>query len=169
MTKEKSKRVVEVLFAIYPNARGFGYAIIADTEEVLDYGIANFKEKTVKNYIKRFSQLLELYEPTVVILEDYKKNTNPKSKKTKKLIEAFKKECTKRFLKYKTYSREDIRTVFNHFNAKTKYEIALVLVRWKEELSICLPNKRKAWEPESYRMGIFDAFSLAMTYYYVEG
>ena len=64
------------------------------------------------------------------------------------------------------YSRNDIRFVFNAFNAHSKYEIAKVITDNVKQLPVELPKKRLSHKPEHYSMTIFDAISLAITHYY---
>lgn len=161
----KDKRTTEITLSIFPNARGFGFALIENAGQIIDYGIANIKERKREDYLKRFQLILDHYLPTVVILEGYEVE-HKKNKQTVKLMQDFQNFCKEKNIRCERYSRKKIQEIFRFFDAESKYEIALVIVRWFKELAICLPEPRKAWEPENYRMGIFDAFSLAMVYCY---
>ncbi len=162
------KNKSEVILAIFPNARGFGYALIDAVEKPIDYGMVNPQEKKISHFRERFQFLVDVYRPQIVILEDCEQSKT-KSKRIKKLIALFRREASDQGLIVCSYTRQQIREVFLNFEAITKYEISKVIVRWIPELKPFVPNKRKAWEAEASQMGIFDAFSLAMTYYYEEG
>src|SRR5262249_17385517 len=62
-------------------------------------------------------------------------------------------------------SRRDIRKAFAPAGARNKYDIAIALASIFPELSPRLPPYRKVWMSESERINIFDALSLALTYY----
>ena len=70
-------------------------------------------------------------------------------------------------LKVILYSRDQIRDVFEQFGAVTKYEISKVLLTEFKKLELREPKKRKTWESESHNMPIFDALSLALTWYWL--
>lgn len=67
------------------------------------------------------------------------------------------------------YSRNAIRDAFAEHGVRTKYEIAEHIAAEFPELAPRLPPPRKCWLPEDPRMGIFDAASLAVTYFATEG
>jgi hypothetical protein len=71
-------------------------------------------------------------------------------------------------LKLHEYSRNQIKEVFNAFGCETKYEIAMKVLSWYPQLQSRTPEKRMAWMAEPYQMGVFDAFSLMLTHYYLK-
>jgi len=46
-----------------------------------------------------------------------------------------------------------------------KYEVASVLAKQFPALASRLPHKRKIWQSEDYRMGIFDAAAVGVAYF----
>jgi hypothetical protein len=46
-----------------------------------------------------------------------------------------------------------------------KYEVASALARQFPDLALRLPPKRKCWQSEHYRMGIFDAAAVGVAYF----
>jgi hypothetical protein len=46
-----------------------------------------------------------------------------------------------------------------------KYEVALALAKQFPALASRLPPKRKIWQSEDYRMGIFDAATVGVAYF----
>jgi hypothetical protein len=66
----------------------------------------------------------------------------------------------------KLFSREQVRRVFFANGQGTKQAPAEILAkRFPEELGSRLPPKRRPWMSEDYRMDIFDAVSLALTFF----
>jgi hypothetical protein len=65
----------------------------------------------------------------------------------------------------KQFSRIDIKTAFANRNASTKYEIAQAVSRELSDLAPWLPAPKKIWMSEDRWLGMFDAASLALTFY----
>jgi len=61
-------------------------------------------------------------------------------------------------------SRGDVNRAFVGFESN-KYEVASALARQFPDLASRLPPKRKIWQSEDYRMGIFDAAALGAAYF----
>jgi len=59
-----------------------------------------------------------------------------------------------------------VKKVFAVFRANTKHEIAHAVAQQLPELAPRLPRFRKPWMSEDYRMAIFDAAALALTYFH---
>ena len=51
-------------------------------------------------------------------------------------------------------------------DATTKQEIAIAIAERFPELAPRLPRSRKPWMSEDYRMSIFDAVALALTFFF---
>jgi hypothetical protein len=63
-------------------------------------------------------------------------------------------------------SRDQIREVFENFGVSTKFEISQWLLTEFKELETRRPRERKLWTSEDRNMAIFDALSLALTWFY---
>lgn len=81
------------------------------------------------------------------------------------LIRAMQGLGTSRALAVVRFARADIRRCFALLEARTKPEIAAAIAQHFPELAPRLPPKRKIWMSEDERMSIFDAVSLALTYF----
>ena len=110
---------------------------------------------------------MDFYTPDVVLVEDTADPSSRRCSRVRKLIQSILKESQKRKIQASKYSRSTIRGVFAQFNAQTKYMIAKKIVEWLPALQARLPPERKPWMSEDYRMGIFDAVALALTFYYL--
>ena len=58
-----------------------------------------------------------------------------------------------------------MRRLFAADGAVTKYQVATAIAEGIPELAPRLPGVRKIWLPEHANMSIFDAASLALTYF----
>lgn len=154
----------ERMIAIYPNTLGFGYVILNDKGEILDYGMVSVRPVQNKKCMDRIHEMTLYYQPKVLILEDYK-NSN-KSERVRKLIRNICDYAQDNIRIFK-FSREQVRNTFEVFGAKNKYEISKKISEVYPQLKTKLPDKRKPWEPENYYQGIFDAMALVLTHHYL--
>jgi len=70
----------------------------------------------------------------------------------------------KRKVKFKSFSRPEVKDGFAESGATTKQEIAVGITKRFPKLRPRLPRFRKPWMSEDYRMSIFDAVGLALTF-----
>lgn len=154
------------LLALYPNARGLCYACIQMPSNLIDYGVANPLPFSKARFIKRVEKFIEFYQPKIVVLRGIEKDTW-KNMQSGQLIEGITQLANERGLSVHSYTRKQIRDVFDVHEAKTKHEISQKLISWIPDLAPLAPQPRKLWMPEDHRMGIFDAVALAVTHDYL--
>ncbi len=157
-----------LVVTLYPNALGMGYVISETPKELINYGIARIRPLTKDKYVKRLFRFIKEYKPTLILLRGYSDADNRISKRVVKVIDAFEQEAIKMDLPVYKYSREAIKEVFSQFEGNSKYSISKTITSWYPELKRFMPDIRVYPNPENYRMGIFDAFALMLTHYYME-
>jgi len=152
------------MIAIHPNTLGFGYVVLNEKGEILDYGIIAVRPVSNRKCLDRIHEMILYYQPNILILEDYK-NSN-KSERVKKLLKDiyYYGQDSIRIFKY---SKEQVRNTFEVFGARNKFEISRKISEVYPQLKSKLPEKRKTWEPENYYQGIFDSMSLVLTHQYL--
>jgi len=158
----------ELVLTLYPNGVGMGYIISDNPKEIINYGVARILPLSKERYIKRLRKFLEIYEPSIVVIRGYLQSDKRISRRTKKMIEAFKLEAENRGLNVYTYTRDDIKNVFDQFGKNTKYHINKTICKWYPELKHRMPNLRRNTQSEHYQTGLFDAFSLMLTHHYIK-
>ncbi len=156
-----------IVLALYPNARGFGYAFLESAILARDCGIVTISPISNSKCLKRIKEFIEYYEPTLVIVQDCKGKYSRKSQRVKDLIETIVGYCHAKSLPVKRYTREQIRFVFAQFNCKSKFEIARKIAEALPMLQNKLPEMRKPWMCENYNQGIYDSISLAFCHFYM--
>lgn len=166
--KTKQEPKDEIILSIYPNSIGFGYAVMSSALTVLNSQVVQVKPVSNVQAMKRIREIINYYEPKVVVIEDYKGIGSRKSKRIQKMIDTISRYAHTKYLKTYSYSRSDIRYVFSSFNAHTKYEIACVIAENVKNMEHKLMKKRKTSESEKYMAGAFDAVSLGVTHFYME-
>ena len=166
MTQSTQRR--NIVYALYPNANGFGYVYLDSPRNLLDYGAVRINPISNRKVMDRIKKSFDYLRPSIVIIQDPEGMASRVGRRVRRLIDKIIVLATEDKLKVVQYSRDQVRDVFEQFGAVTKYEIAKVLLTEFKELELREPKKRKTWQTESHNMPIFDALSLALTYYWVE-
>ncbi len=113
-------------------------------------------------------ELLERYRPDVLVLEnptDHRGASRTlRVARIHKAVSRFAREATG--TEVVSISRKDVRAAFAQFGALTKHDIAKVIAKNLDAFATRMPKERRAWRPEDRRMGMFDAASRALTFYY---
>ncbi len=160
----------KLVLAIDPTSRGFGYALFEGSLSPINWGV---KEARIKNkfknarYIKMIEELIEFYGPEVIVIEKHSDDESKRCKRVQQLLSEISSLAKRRKVTLRSFSRQDINNYFSSYGAKTKYKIAITIAQWLPEFAPRIPNFRKAWMSEDYRMAIFNAVSLILTFYYI--
>ena len=158
--RPNSKRVL----AIDPTSRGFGFVVMESPATLIDWGVKSVRPKEVSTILKKVSELIRLYRPETLILEDPKNSR--RCRRIQNLLAKISELARPEGLKPRFISNSRIKKVFLIFGAVTKHQTAQVIAKQVPELAPRLPRYRKPWMSEDYRMSIFDATALALCYLY---
>lgn len=151
------------ILAIDPSTRGFGFAVLEGTDRLIDWGVKETKTDKSRRSLKIITALMEQYEPTVVVVEDYAGKGSRRCDRVVKLISEISKLSSKRKIRVRSVSRDQVKKAFSESGAVNKYDIAKVIAKGFPELAPRLPRFRKPWMSEDYRMSIFDAVAFGIT------
>lgn len=157
----------QTILAIYPNPRGFGYALVEMPKFIIDHGIVKPYPLSNGTLLKRAERIIDYYRPHVIILRSRESLNADYSRRTRKLLDAIETLAGEKNISVYSYARENIKDVFALFGARTKHEIASHLVARFPEANLPIPKLRKPWQDEDYSMGMFDALSLIITHSYI--
>ena len=158
----------ELVLALYPNSTGIGYVICENPKELIRYGVARIKTFSNNEHLKRLTQFVKEYNPSIIILRDYRDTDKRIGKRTIKVIDTLGKQARSKGIPVFKYAREDIKQSFIQFGSNTKYGISKTISAWYPELEMRMPVYRKNNTSEHYQMGVFDAFALMLTHFYIE-
>jgi hypothetical protein len=146
----------------------FGYVVLEDSTELLDWGIRrNYRgTKPWRTVLiqKRLSSLLDQWEPTLVLMNEAMNDATRFSSGIRRVVTVIRKEARHRKLPVRVVDKQEVKTAFGVGQQITKYETASLLAEKIPALHWELPPKRKIWESEHYRMSIFTAAALAIAY-----
>lgn len=162
-----TKIKTNIVYAIYPNATGFGFVIMKNANKLIDYGSVRINPICNRKILERIKKSIDYFRPTILILSDPHSKSSRTGKRTRKLILKIIEYADFLNLPTELYSRDQIRNVFEIHGTVTKYEIAQYLLADFKELEPKKPRERKLWVSEDRNMAIFDALSLALTWFWL--
>lgn len=157
---------MSVRLALYPNARGLGYACLELPNNLIEYGIVTVRPMSNERALKRMEKFIDFFKPEVIIVRDAEISALGATRMSE-LLEGIRKLALERNLPVHSYARHQVKDVFEVFGAKTKYGIAQKIITWFPQLSEHAPRIRRPWMDEDYYMGIFDALALAICHAYL--
>jgi len=153
----------ELVFAVFPSARGFGYAVFEGPKSLVDWGVKGVRGRQ-KNLasLTKVRELLAFYRPDVLVLEDYEGHGSRRARRIEILFNLIAAHAEGEGMRTASFSRAEVR---DSFGLTAKREIAESIVREFPELEPRLPPVRRIWMSEDRRMNIFDAAALAITFF----
>lgn len=157
---------IKRVMAIDPITRGFGFVVFEGPEQLVDWAVVETKEDKENRGLRRVADLLVRYRPDVLVLEDPTGRGSRRCARVRKLLDKVERLADRESVVVRRFSRVRVRRAFSISDAKTKYEIAVVIAKQFPELVPRLPRFRKPWMTEDDRMSLFDAASFALSYFH---
>jgi Holliday junction resolvasome RuvABC endonuclease subunit len=154
------------VLAIDPSTRGFGFAVLEGPNRLVDWGVKETKKNKNTRTLTLIEDLIDRYQPNVVVVEDYAGKGSRRCRRIQNLISDISKLALKRKIRARSVSRLKVKQAFSESGASNKYEIAKAIAGRFPELAPRLPRFRKPWMSEDYRMSIFDAAALGVTFFH---
>jgi hypothetical protein len=158
--KPNPKRVL----AIDPTSRGFGFVVLESPTMLVDWGVKSTRPNEATKTLAKVLEVIRHYRPEIIVLEDHRETR--RCARIQSLLDRICRLATSEGLKSRSIKVSRVKKVFRTFRANTKYEIAHAVAQQLPELAPRLPPYRKPWMSEDYRMAIFDAAALALTYFH---
>ena len=153
------------VLAVAPCVQGVGFVVFNGPWLPVDWGVKWAKSDKNTKGLAKVGELIERYQPDVLVFEDYSGEGSRRAKRIEDFLDALAELAANNKTKTRRYSRAQIREVFVSYGAMTKYEIAKAVAKEYPDFAPRLPAERKIWLPEHPNMSIFDAASLALTYF----
>ncbi len=160
----KSIREPRVL-AVAPFVSGVAYVLFNGPWLPIDWGIKWIRSDKNAVGVKKVAGLIEKYQPDILVFEDHSGRGSRRAKRIETLLDDMREIAEREKVEPRRYSRGQIRDVFSAYGAVTKYDIAKAIAEQYPDFAPRLPGLRKIWLPEHPNMSIFDAASLALTYF----
>jgi hypothetical protein len=161
------RRRYDLVLAIYPQSRGFAFALFESWLSPVDWGIheARGPRKNARS-LARVNSLLELHMPDVVVLQNMSDHGTRRVPRIQELNRRIAELAHLRGIIVHKYSRAQVLEHFTESGAATEQKIAEVIAKQVAALSLYVPPERKPWMSEDPRMGIFDATALAWMFFH---
>jgi hypothetical protein len=151
------------ILAISLSSRGFGFAVMEDGTTLVDWGIKSSKGDKNKDCLRQIKNMLELFHPSALVLEDAAAKGARRAERIQELTEQITTLAKGQKLRVKLFSQVKLMQQFFPVGGGTKHDLAVLLAaRFPEELGLKLPPKRKPWQSEDARLDMFKAVALAL-------
>jgi hypothetical protein len=158
----------KIVYAIYPNANGFGFVYMSGPRRLLDYGVIRMNPICNFRLLDKIKESIAYFKPTIVILLDPEGKSSRTGTRIRNLVSKITAYAKNENLQVAYFSRDEIRDVFDNFGVTSKFEISQWLLTEFKELETRRPKKRNLWTSEDRNMAVFDALSLALTWYWLK-
>ncbi len=156
------------VLALDPTSGGIGFAVLEGPHQLIDWGVKSAPERTPHYALWLIEALIARYEPDVIVLEDCEACGSRRCPRVRALIRQIVRRAAKHDIKTHRFAGRQIREAFAATNGLTKYRRARAIAEQFPELAPRVPPVRRPWMSEDYRMSIFDAVGLAVTFFYFE-
>lgn len=159
-----------MVLGIYPNTRGFAFALFEAPASAVDWGVVEVRGN-LKNRqcLRRVSVLFGQYEPSALVLQDTSATGTNRAHRIRNLHEAIAVLAETQGILVFSYSREQTRQTFASLGGTTKQTIADAIGKLVPAFGNFIPPIRKIWKNEHSRMALFDAAALVLTYFHTIG
>jgi hypothetical protein len=156
----------ELVLAIYPYRQGVTYTLFEAPLSPVDWSIKKVGDhERNSRSLAIVRRLIEAHHPDVLVLEEYAGSSRKRGDRVMRLNELIRNYALGQAVETHAFARADIAEAFSPAGAKTRHEIARVIAAQIEAFAHRLPPVRKAWMDQDIRMTLFNAASLAWTYY----
>ncbi|GMV90921.1 MAG: hypothetical protein AMXMBFR82_06990 [Candidatus Hydrogenedentota bacterium] len=150
--------------AIHIDYRGFGYIVLEGGNRLVDWGTKQTTGAGRKKTLDVVADLVVLYQPDYVLLEDLIHDTHRRSARAVLLTRKIAIHMVESGKDCRLVPTELIKSTFRRWGANTKQERANLISRQLPVLEPRLPPPRKPWMSEDARMSIFSAATVALTF-----
>jgi Holliday junction resolvasome RuvABC endonuclease subunit len=154
-----------LILAIYTTTRGFGFAVFEARHRTIDWGVKDARGDKNRKVLAKIEELISWYQPAVLVLEHSNGTRSRRTERIRQLHLQIVHLAETRKIQVRQFTRQDIKAAFASRSASTKYDIAQAVSRELPDLAPWLPPPRKIWMSEDRWLGMFDAASLALTFY----
>ena len=152
-------RIVVRILGLASTTRGFGFAVTEGPRRLVASGLHRVPVKTSKA-VKAIDGVLRRAKPLFVAFD--REAALKKRRRGRLFADAVTKACDAHGVMILDIANSQIRALTER-PRPTKLHIAEVVVRFFPELARSLPARRKPWQSEDDRIGLFMALAAAVT------
>src|SRR6266536_1154661 len=100
------------LLAVDPSTRGFGFAVLEGPNLLIDWGVKETKKNKNARTLKLIEDLIDRYQPGVIVVEDYAGKGSRRCRRIQGLINDISMLASKRKVRVRSFSRVKVKQVF---------------------------------------------------------
>jgi hypothetical protein len=160
-----SPRTSNLVLAIHPTTRGYGWILFDGPGSALDWGIASAKASRSTRLLTKFERILARNRPETLVLEDVEDVSERRGARATELSRSMLHLAQCEGMRTSVFPRSAVRACFAARGVTTRAEIAEAVAVEIPALRPRLPAERKLWMPEGHSQSLFNAAALAITYY----
>jgi hypothetical protein len=145
-----------------------GYALFSGPRQLLDWGASSVPPycNNRTHWIRqKLMPILRHGSPACIVTKQRRLAKLPRNATGEPILEAIRSAAIEHGISVHVIGRDELKSAFRIFRARTKDEIAWAIVGIFPELLIRLPPKRKNWQPEPHAMIVFDAIATGIAYW----
>ncbi|WP_307352210.1 hypothetical protein [Caulobacter ginsengisoli] len=155
-----------LVLAVYPTARGFGWACFDGPFTLFESGLHSVSKDKNAACLRKIEGLLERLKPETLVLEAFDKGSSLRSGRIRRLSLSIVTLAADQGLELAVFTKADVQAAFAGVGARTRHEIALAIGRHLPGLAYRTPKDRKNGDSEDKRLSIFNAAALVLTHYH---
>ena len=145
-----------------------GFVVLESPHFAVDWGGVDLRGLSTARAVEKIITKVAWYLPDVLILEDPKAKGCRKGAYSRAVIRRIEKQAGLRAIEVRFIARLVARRFFPVAGTVNKDKIAQAVLQELPELRRP-PKTRKPWDPEQYRMAMFEAASYALAFYWSHG
>src|SRR5438876_5636955 len=98
--------------AIDPSTRGFGFAVLEGPNRLIEWAVKETKGNKNAKSLKLIDDLIDRYQPNVIVVEDYEGKGSRRCRRIQTLIDGVSTLAAKRKLRVRSFSRAKVKQAF---------------------------------------------------------
>src|SRR5882672_12451344 len=91
------------MLAIDPSTRGFGFAVLEGPNRLIDWGVKETKKDKSARTLKLIDDLIDVYQPSVIVVEDYAGKGSRRCQRVGELINDISKLASQKKVRIKSF------------------------------------------------------------------
>src|ERR1022692_449209 len=123
---KKSNNTNLRILAVYPNSRGFGFAVLEGPDRLVDWGVVYVRANNHRRCLKKVKAIIERLQPDRLVTDDPRKALH-RGVRIRRLLTGILHLAADLRIPRTGLSRNEVRRVVAQSNATTKQAIAKVI------------------------------------------
>jgi len=145
------------ILAIDPDFRGVAF-VFFENGMLLDWGTRG----RGRNELEVLDEMLDRFQADVLVIEDGEALRSERRARMRRALRLMAKRAAARGIIVQKISRHEVRRSWRERDKTNKHDVAAAIAVSFPEIEPYVPRKRRTWDTEDPRTGVFDAMSLLL-------